>query len=121
MFNLSSFVVYLVKQNKFIFILKIHCSLFFIKFLSSILMGTVKKSIPLNLIKVILKVGVIWKTFSRSLKLDWGYCLTERIGRRSLSEVREASNLFFILVNYSIGQKTGIYDYQCSSLSCRSD
>jgi len=38
-------------------------------------MGTVEKSIRLNLIKVMLKVGVIWKTCSRSLKLDWGYCL----------------------------------------------
>jgi len=36
-------------------------------------MGTVEKSVPLNLIKVILKVCVIWKTCSRSLKLDWCY------------------------------------------------
>jgi len=48
-------------------------------------MGTVEKSISLNLIKVILKVGVIWKTCSRSLKLDRGYCLTEElVGDRCL-------------------------------------
>jgi len=42
------------------------------------------------LIKVILKVGVIWKTCSRSLELDWCYCLIGEIDRGSLSEVREA-------------------------------
>jgi len=57
-------------------------------------MGTVEKTVLLNLIKVILKVGVIWKTCSRSLKLDRGYCLIGGIGRGSLPEVRGASNLF---------------------------
>jgi len=42
-------------------------------------MGTAKKSVPLNLINVILKVGVILKTYSRSLKLDRDYCLTEEL------------------------------------------
>jgi len=58
-------------------------------------MGTVKKSVPLNLIKVILKVGVIWKTCSRSLKLNWYCCLIGGIDRGSLSEVREASTYFY--------------------------
>jgi len=62
--------------------------------MSSILMGTVEKSVPLNLIKVILKVSVIWKTCSRSLKLERDYCLIGGIGRGSLSEIRGASNLF---------------------------
>ena len=57
-------------------------------------MGTVEKSVPLNLIKVILKVSVIWKTCSRSLKLDQGYCLIGGIGRGSLFKVKGASNLF---------------------------
>jgi len=32
--------------------------------------GTVEKSFPLNLIKIVLKVGVIWKTCFRSLEMD---------------------------------------------------
>jgi len=66
------------------------CSLFFVKYLLSILVATVEKNISLNLIKVILKVGVIWKTCSRSLKLNWCCCLIRRIDRGSLSEVRKA-------------------------------
>jgi len=51
------------------FALKISYSLFFAKFLSSILIGTVEKSVSLNLIKIILKFGFILMTCSRSLKI----------------------------------------------------
>jgi len=39
-----------------------------LEFLSSILVETVEKCVPLNLIKSILKFGVIWITCSRSLE-----------------------------------------------------
>jgi len=51
------------------------------------------------LIKIILKVGVIWITCSRSLELAYYNCLIEGSDRGSLSKVREAGNLF-ILVSY---------------------
>jgi len=63
----------------------------FLKFLSSILVRTIEKSVPLNLIKIILKLGVIWITCSRSLKLDSCYFLIGEINRGSLYEVREAN------------------------------
>jgi len=64
-------------------------------FLSSILVGTVEKSVSLNLVNIILKVGVIWITCSRSLELDYCHCLIGGSDKRSSSKVREASNLFY--------------------------
>jgi len=37
-------------------------------------METVEKSVPLNLIKILLKVDVILITCSRSLELDYYHC-----------------------------------------------
>jgi len=51
------------------------------------------------LINIILKVGVIWITYSRSLELDYCHCLIGGSDRGSSSKLREASNLF-ILVSY---------------------
>jgi len=61
------------------FALKIPYSLFFAKFLSSILMGTVEKSISLNLIKIILKFGFVLITFSRSLDFEINIFIEWRI------------------------------------------
>jgi len=57
--------------------------------------GIIEKSVLLNLIKIILKVGVNWITCSRSLELDYCHCLIGRTDRGSSSKVREASNFFY--------------------------
>jgi len=51
----------------------------------------VEKSVSPNFIKIILKFGVIWITCSKSLKLEWCFCLIGEIDRGSSSKVRKAS------------------------------
>jgi len=70
--------------------------MFFLKFLSSILLGTVETSISLNLTKIILKFGFVWITCSRSLEIGL-MSLTRLDGLfwRSSSQVRKASFKFF--------------------------
>jgi len=69
--------------------------MFFLEFLSSILVGTIEKSVYLNLIKIILKFHFVWINCSRSLKIElmslFGF---EKLFSRSSSQVQEASNLF---------------------------
>jgi len=59
-----------LKQSKFLFDLKISCFMLFLEVLSSILVGTVEKSVYPNLIKIILKFRFVWIYCSRSLKIE---------------------------------------------------
>jgi len=83
----------------------------------------IEKSFPLNLINIIVEVGVIWITYSRSLELDYCHYLIGGSDRWSSSKVRKAS-ILFILVSYfqiePFDRRFG-YDYQWSSLSYKSD
>jgi len=74
--------------------------MFFFKFLSSILVGTIEKNISLNLIKIILKFDFILITYSKSLEFGIRSLLDSRGTVVEIIIRREASNLFFILVSY---------------------
>jgi len=70
----------------FLVILRILYSLFFLRFLSSILVKIIDKIISLNLIKIILKFGFILITYSKSIEfginVSVGY-LKKRLYRSS--------------------------------------
>jgi len=84
-----------LKQSKFLFALKISCSMLFLEVLSSILVGTIEKNVYLNLIKIILKFCFVWVNCSRSLKIElMSLSVLEKLFWRSLFQVRKVGNLF---------------------------